>query len=99
MPPPSPHFNTTQTGGLKVSTNLTCISLLTRWLLRSPRGRAHDTSAIDFVTLITREPLPAPGNRSNERQYKEKDLARTEEERSERGKRESGGEETWGCEK
>ncbi|GFW40914.1 hypothetical protein TNCV_4369621 [Trichonephila clavipes] len=26
-----------------------------------------------------KEPLPAPGNRSNERRYKEKDLARTEE--------------------
>ncbi|GFV01069.1 hypothetical protein TNCV_1009901 [Trichonephila clavipes] len=33
-----------------------------------------------------KEPLPAPGNRSNERRYREKDLARTEEKkRSERG--------------
>ncbi|GFW63942.1 hypothetical protein TNCV_706481 [Trichonephila clavipes] len=31
-----------------------------------------------------KEPLPAPGNISNERRYKEKDLARTEERRSER---------------
>ncbi|GFT19536.1 hypothetical protein TNCV_2534221 [Trichonephila clavipes] len=47
-----------------------------------------------------KEPLPAPGNRSNERRYKDKDLPRTEEKRSERGReRESGGEENQGCEK
>ncbi|GFU67190.1 hypothetical protein TNCV_4689221 [Trichonephila clavipes] len=39
-----------------------------------------------------KEPLPAPGNRSNERRYKEKDLARTEEKRSE-WEKESGGKE------
>ncbi|GFV31186.1 hypothetical protein TNCV_4315111 [Trichonephila clavipes] len=37
-----------------------------------------------------KEPLPAPGNRSNERRYKEKDLARTE------GKGRNGGEERGG---
>ncbi|GFX16628.1 transposable element Tcb1 transposase [Trichonephila clavipes] len=35
---------------------------------------------------LCKEPLPAPGNRSNERRYKEKDLARTEGKRSERGR-------------
>ncbi|GFV38108.1 hypothetical protein TNCV_3829551 [Trichonephila clavipes] len=49
---------------------------------------------------ICKEPLPAPGNRSNERRYKEKDLARTEEEKVGTGEREeSGGEETRGGEK
>ncbi|GFT55442.1 hypothetical protein TNCV_3606971 [Trichonephila clavipes] len=37
------------------------------------------------------EPLPAPGNRSNERRYKEKDLARTEEKKVGTGKREKSG--------
>ncbi|GFU76685.1 hypothetical protein TNCV_3623721, partial [Trichonephila clavipes] len=34
------------------------------------------------------EQPPAPGNRSNERRYREKDLATTEEKRSERERRE-----------
>ncbi|GFS96355.1 retrovirus-related Pol polyprotein from transposon opus [Trichonephila clavipes] len=47
------------------------------------------------VLIQCKEPLPAPGNRSNERRYREKDLATTEEEkRSEREREESGGEKT-----
>ncbi|GFX89210.1 transposable element Tcb1 transposase [Trichonephila clavipes] len=38
-----------------------------------------------------KEPLPAPGNRSNERRYREKDLATTEERR--RGRRKNRGRE------
>ncbi|GFX57911.1 hypothetical protein TNCV_3068781 [Trichonephila clavipes] len=37
---------------------------------------------------VCKEPLPAPGNRSNERRYKEKDLARTEEKKVGTGERE-----------
>ncbi|GFT82830.1 hypothetical protein TNCV_4433931 [Trichonephila clavipes] len=35
-----------------------------------------------------KEPLPAPGNRSNERRYREKDLATTEEKKVGTGERE-----------
>ncbi|GFW96076.1 retrovirus-related Pol polyprotein from transposon opus [Trichonephila clavipes] len=41
--------------------------------------------------ICCKEPLPAPGNRSNERRYKEKYLARTEEKGRNGGERESGG--------
>ncbi|GFX87385.1 uncharacterized protein TNCV_3369541 [Trichonephila clavipes] len=39
---------------------------------------------LNITEADCKEPLPAPGNRSNERRYKEKDLTRTEEKRSER---------------
>ncbi|GFU12842.1 RNA-directed DNA polymerase from mobile element jockey [Trichonephila clavipes] len=42
-----------------------------------------------------KEPLPAPGNRSNKRRYREKDLAMTVEKKGRNGgEKESGGEET-----
>ncbi|GFW49804.1 retrovirus-related Pol polyprotein from transposon opus [Trichonephila clavipes] len=39
-----------------------------------------------------KEPLPAPGNRSNEKRYKEKDLARTEEKKVGTGEKREGDE-------
>ncbi|GFT92885.1 uncharacterized protein TNCV_740451 [Trichonephila clavipes] len=42
----------------------------------------------DLHNSSCKEPLPAPGNRSNERRYKEKDLARTEEKKVGTGERE-----------
>ncbi|GFX79408.1 hypothetical protein TNCV_1715581 [Trichonephila clavipes] len=32
----------------------------------------------NIILTLCKEPLPAPGNRSNERRYREKDLATTE---------------------
>ncbi|GFT82269.1 hypothetical protein TNCV_4650771 [Trichonephila clavipes] len=43
-----------------------------------------------------KEPLPAPGNRSNERRYREKDLATTERKKGRNGRKERGGEEKAG---
>ncbi|GFS83907.1 hypothetical protein TNCV_2363431 [Trichonephila clavipes] len=37
-----------------------------------------------------KEQLPAPGNRSNERRYREKDLATTEEKKGRNGREERG---------
>ncbi|GFS97262.1 RT_RNaseH domain-containing protein [Trichonephila clavipes] len=54
---------------------------LTRWALALQRWNHSITHRPGGAC---KEPLPAPGNRSNERRYKEKDLARTEEKRSER---------------
>ncbi|GFV09018.1 hypothetical protein TNCV_3444571, partial [Trichonephila clavipes] len=39
-----------------------------------------------------KEPLPAPGNRLNERRYKEKDLATTEEKKVGTGEKREGDE-------
>ncbi|GFT63137.1 hypothetical protein TNCV_1801951 [Trichonephila clavipes] len=47
---------------------------------------------------VCKEPLPAPGNRSNERRYTEKDLATTERKKVGTGE-ESGGEGNRGREK
>ncbi|GFU37955.1 ATP-dependent DNA helicase [Trichonephila clavipes] len=54
-----------------------------------------------FPICVCKELLPAPGNRSNKRRYREEDLATTEEERKGRngGERKSGGEENRGREK
>ncbi|GFS67341.1 hypothetical protein TNCV_2902991 [Trichonephila clavipes] len=41
-------------------------------------NESHNTLQ-KIVDIHCKEPLPAPGNRSNERRYKEKDLATTEE--------------------
>ncbi|GFX91245.1 integrase_H2C2 domain-containing protein [Trichonephila clavipes] len=46
------------------------------------------TRGILLLGGACKEQLPAPGNRSNERRYREKDLATTEEKRSEREIRE-----------
>ncbi|GFU61688.1 hypothetical protein TNCV_4611671, partial [Trichonephila clavipes] len=43
--------------------------------------------------------LPAPGNRSNERRYREKDLATTEEEKVGTGEKREGDEKSRGGEK
>ncbi|GFY00842.1 retrovirus-related Pol polyprotein from transposon opus [Trichonephila clavipes] len=64
------------------------------YLLSKREGFVEKNSAASWVTVLDlwkryfgrsltkggacKEPLPAPGNRSNERRYKEKDLARTE---------------------
>ncbi|GFW85307.1 hypothetical protein TNCV_3250441 [Trichonephila clavipes] len=53
----------------------------------------HMTQKLPESTKISKndpckEPLPAPGNRSNERRYKEKDLARTEGKGRNGGRRE-----------
>ncbi|GFX83544.1 hypothetical protein TNCV_324931 [Trichonephila clavipes] len=46
-----------------------------------------------------KEQLPAPGNRSNERRYREKDLATTEEKKVGTGERREGDEKSRGREK
>ncbi|GFV47746.1 uncharacterized protein TNCV_2653091 [Trichonephila clavipes] len=51
-------------------------------LAQSSRDLRVDSGNVDETEVSSggacKEPLPAPGNRSNERRYKEKDLARTE---------------------
>ncbi|GFV17061.1 hypothetical protein TNCV_4024191, partial [Trichonephila clavipes] len=46
-----------------------------------------------------KEQLPAPGNRSNERRYREKDLATTEEKKVGTGEKREGDEKSRGREK
>ncbi|GFY24946.1 hypothetical protein TNCV_2691371 [Trichonephila clavipes] len=46
-----------------------------------------------------KEPLPAPGNRSNERRYQEKDLATTEKKKVGTGEKREGDEKSRGREK
>ncbi|GFT97686.1 hypothetical protein TNCV_275311 [Trichonephila clavipes] len=60
------------------------------------RARSHSP-----CVRLCKEPLPAPGNMSNEKRYKEKDLATTEEEKKvgTGGEGESGGEKTRGGKK
>ncbi|GFX70270.1 hypothetical protein TNCV_4617071 [Trichonephila clavipes] len=43
-----------------------------------------------WIELVCKEPLPAPGNRSNERRYKEKDLATTERKKVGTGEKRGG---------
>ncbi|GFU84056.1 hypothetical protein TNCV_679551 [Trichonephila clavipes] len=42
-----------------------------------PHGKPSMAASAMGLCVLCKEPLPAPGNRSNERRYKEKDLART----------------------
>ncbi|GFU85589.1 hypothetical protein TNCV_1782751 [Trichonephila clavipes] len=51
------------------------------------------------IALYCKEPLPAPGNRSNERRYRGKDLATTGEEVGTGEREKAGGEKTRGGEK
>ncbi|GFX82917.1 hypothetical protein TNCV_2640521 [Trichonephila clavipes] len=46
-----------------------------------------------FKEYLCKEQLPAPGNRSNERRYREKDLATTKEKKVGTGEKREGGEE------
>ncbi|GFV41129.1 CCHC-type domain-containing protein [Trichonephila clavipes] len=71
--------------GFSVSRFVNFLFLVSEMVKSATRGKFYLGGAC-------KEPLPAPGNRSNERRYKEKDLARTEKKVG-TGKRE-GGEET-----
>ncbi|GFX91242.1 hypothetical protein TNCV_1246571 [Trichonephila clavipes] len=59
----------------RVSTNFS------KKFLRDLRGSSLLSygSSVPLLASICKEQLPAPGNRSNERRYREKDLATTEE--------------------
>ncbi|GFW75030.1 hypothetical protein TNCV_2678981 [Trichonephila clavipes] len=48
---------------------------------------------------LCKEPLPAPGNRSNERRYREKDQGTTEEKKVGTGEKRRGDEKSRGGEK
>ncbi|GFV97417.1 hypothetical protein TNCV_2039261 [Trichonephila clavipes] len=66
------------------------------------RALRNPTFQKDIALLYVggcKEPLPAPGNRSNERRYKEKDLARTEEKKVGTGEKREGDEKSRGREK
>ncbi|GFU92289.1 hypothetical protein TNCV_1338701 [Trichonephila clavipes] len=52
-----------------------------------------------LINQECKEPLPAPGNRSNERRYREKDLATTEEKKVGTGEKREGDEKSRGREK
>ncbi|GFW56314.1 hypothetical protein TNCV_1878341 [Trichonephila clavipes] len=56
-------------------------------------GKISHKGQILLLGGACKEPLPAPGNRSNERRYKEKDLATRGEKGRNGRERESGGEE------
>ncbi|GFW41953.1 hypothetical protein TNCV_6621 [Trichonephila clavipes] len=57
-------------------------------------------SGFELVTRgLCKEQLPAPGNRSNERRYREKDLATTEEKKVGTGEKREGDEKSRGREK
>ncbi|GFX24966.1 hypothetical protein TNCV_1279021 [Trichonephila clavipes] len=68
--------------GLRADVKKFCESCKECQLTRSVRIKDRSSSG------ACKEPLPAPGNRSNERRYKEKDLARTEEKKVGTGERE-----------
>ncbi|GFW75406.1 hypothetical protein TNCV_4190601 [Trichonephila clavipes] len=51
------------------------------------------------INILCKKQLPAPGNRSNERRYREKDLATTEEKKVGTGEKREGDEKSRGREK
>ncbi|GFY24678.1 retrovirus-related Pol polyprotein from transposon opus [Trichonephila clavipes] len=84
------------------------------YLLSKREGFVEKNSAASWVTVLDlwkwyfcrsltkggacKEQLPAPGNRSNERRYRERDLATTEEKKARNGE-ERGAKKSWGREK
>ncbi|GFV08128.1 retrovirus-related Pol polyprotein from transposon opus [Trichonephila clavipes] len=61
-----------------------------KYILRLVDQHTRWGEAVPLTSLSAK--LPAPGNRSNERRYREKDLATTEEKMSKRERRERGDE-------
>ncbi|GFU30704.1 hypothetical protein TNCV_1444281 [Trichonephila clavipes] len=62
-------------------------------------GKISHKGQILLLGGACKEQLPAPGNRSNERRYREKDLATTEEKKVGRGEKREGDEKSRGREK